>query len=124
MQMQDWRAVLGKNVGRVRERKAMTQEQLAFEAEIDLTYLNGIERGRRNPSLMVMARIADALSVALSTLVDPGKKWPSANGANSRPTLFGAVLRQPAPRCSPEGSYAWAIPLRLLAGHAFKKAVT
>jgi hypothetical protein len=32
-----------------------------FEAEIDLTYVGGIERGERNPSLMVMARIAVAL---------------------------------------------------------------
>jgi transcriptional regulator with XRE-family HTH domain len=32
--------------------------QLAFEADIDLTYMGGIERGRRNPSLLMMARIA------------------------------------------------------------------
>jgi transcriptional regulator with XRE-family HTH domain len=44
-------------------------EQLAFEAEIDLTYMGGIERGRRNPSLLVMARIANALAVPLSKLV-------------------------------------------------------
>jgi transcriptional regulator with XRE-family HTH domain len=48
----------------------MTQEQLAFEAEIDLTYLGGIERGKRNPSLLVMARIADALSVSLTRLLN------------------------------------------------------
>jgi transcriptional regulator with XRE-family HTH domain len=42
---------------------------LAFEAEIDLTYMGGIERGKRNPSLLVMARIADALSVPLTRLL-------------------------------------------------------
>ncbi|WP_370146587.1 helix-turn-helix domain-containing protein [Bradyrhizobium ottawaense] len=47
----------------------MTQEELAFAAEIDLTYVGGIERGQRNPSLMVMARIADALSVPLTRLL-------------------------------------------------------
>lgn len=47
----------------------MTQEQLAFEAEIDLTYMGGIERGKRDPSLLVLARIADALSVPLAKLV-------------------------------------------------------
>jgi DNA-binding XRE family transcriptional regulator len=36
----------------------LTREQLAFEAQIDLTYLGGIERGKRNPSLLVMGRIA------------------------------------------------------------------
>lgn len=50
----------------------MTQEELAFEAQIDLTYVGGIERGRRNPSLLVMARIARALSVPLTKLfVEP-----------------------------------------------------
>jgi transcriptional regulator with XRE-family HTH domain len=67
--MQDWRAVLGKNVRRIRQQKRLTQEQLAFEAEIDLTYVGGIERGKRNPSLLVMARIANALSVPLTRLL-------------------------------------------------------
>jgi transcriptional regulator with XRE-family HTH domain len=66
--MRDWRAILGKNVRKYRQQRRLTQEQLAFEAEIDLTYVGGIERGRRNPSLLVMARIADALAVPLSKL--------------------------------------------------------
>jgi transcriptional regulator with XRE-family HTH domain len=47
----------------------LRQEQLAFEAEIDLSYMGAIERGKRNPSLLVMARIADALSVPLTRLL-------------------------------------------------------
>lgn len=53
---------------RLRQSRRMTQEELAFEAQIDLTYVGGIERGRRNPSLLVMARIARALSVPLTKL--------------------------------------------------------
>ncbi len=68
--MRNWRAILGKNVRRVRQQRAMTQEQLAFDAEIDLTYLGGIERGKRNPSLLVMARIAEALAVPLPKLLN------------------------------------------------------
>ncbi len=45
----DWRAILGKNVRRLRQQKGLTQEELAFEAQIDLTYIGGIERGKRNP---------------------------------------------------------------------------
>lgn len=67
--MQDWRAVLGRNVRKIRQQRRMTQEKLAFEAEIDLTYVGGIERGKRNPSLLVMARIAAALSVPLAKLI-------------------------------------------------------
>lgn len=67
--MQDWRAIVGRNIRRLREARRMTQEQLAFEARIDLTYVGGIERGRRNPSLMVMVRIADALDVPVGDLL-------------------------------------------------------
>lgn len=67
--MRDWRALFGRNVRRARQNWGLTQEQLAFEAEIDLTYVGGIERGKRNPSLLVMARIADALSVSLTKLL-------------------------------------------------------
>jgi transcriptional regulator with XRE-family HTH domain len=67
--MQDWRAVLGRNVRKIRQQRRMTQEKLAFEAEIDLTYMGGIERGKRNPSLLVMARIAEALSVPITKLL-------------------------------------------------------
>jgi len=68
--MRDWRVIFGKNVRRARQQRKLTQEQLAFEAEIDLTYVGGIERGKRNPSLLVMARVADALSVPLNKLLD------------------------------------------------------
>jgi transcriptional regulator with XRE-family HTH domain len=67
--MRDWRAVFGRNVRKYRQQKKLTQEQLAFEAEIDLTYIGAIERGKRNPSLLVMARIADALAVQLPKLL-------------------------------------------------------
>jgi len=67
--MRDWRAILAKNVQKYRRQKKLTQEQLAFAAEIDLTYMGGIERGKRNPSLLVMARIADALAVQLPKLL-------------------------------------------------------
>lgn len=67
--MRDWRAIFGKNIRKYRQQRKLTQEQLAFEAEIDLTYVGGIERGKRNPSLLVMARIADALGVQLPKLL-------------------------------------------------------
>jgi transcriptional regulator with XRE-family HTH domain len=47
----------------------MTQEQLAFDADLDLTYVGGIERGKRNPSLLVLARLAKALGVTPAELI-------------------------------------------------------
>lgn len=67
--MTNWRIIVGDNVRRHRHAKGLTQEQLAFEARLDLTYIGGIERGRRNPSLLAMVRIADALEVTLAELV-------------------------------------------------------
>jgi transcriptional regulator with XRE-family HTH domain len=69
--MRDWKAIVAKNVRKLRQQRKLTQEQLAFAAQIDLTYLGGIERGRRNPSLLVMARIAEALRVPLPKLLTP-----------------------------------------------------
>jgi transcriptional regulator with XRE-family HTH domain len=59
----DWRRVVGANIRRLRQARGLTQEEVAFRAKIDLTYMGGIERGRRNPSLLVMVRIARALAV-------------------------------------------------------------
>lgn len=59
----DWKALVGANIRKIRVRKKLSQEQLAHDSEIDLTYLGGIERGKRNPSLMVLVRIADRLGV-------------------------------------------------------------
>ncbi|MGN6286617.1 MAG: helix-turn-helix domain-containing protein [Afipia sp.] len=67
--MRDWRTIFGENVRKARQQRGLTQEALAFEAKIDLTYVGGIERGKRNPSLLVMARIADALSLPLTKLL-------------------------------------------------------
>ena len=67
--MTDWAKIVGRNVRRLRLQKELTQEQLAFEAELDLTYVGGIERGKRNPSLSVLARIAKALSIHPSKLL-------------------------------------------------------
>lgn len=58
----DWGRIVGANVRRIRVERKLTQEQLAHDAEIDLTYLGGIERGRRNPSVQVLGRIAKALN--------------------------------------------------------------
>jgi len=68
----DWQAIVGANVRRARQAGGLTQEQLALDAQIDLTYAGGIERGRRNPSIKVLARIADALGVEPSDLLKRG----------------------------------------------------
>ena len=66
----DWGKIVGLNVRRLRVERKLTQEQLAHDAEIDLTYLGGIERGRRNPSVSVLGRLAAVLAVHPKRLFD------------------------------------------------------
>ncbi|MFC5582898.1 helix-turn-helix domain-containing protein [Rhodanobacter terrae] len=49
----------------LRERTEVSQEDLAFRAGLDRTYVSGIECGRRNPSLKSMQHLAAELSVSL-----------------------------------------------------------
>lgn len=60
--------LLGKNVRQSREKKELTQEKLAEIAEIDPTYVSGIERGLRNPGIKNVARLAKALGITTAEL--------------------------------------------------------
>jgi len=61
---------LGSNVRRIREAKGLTQERLGEHAELDPTYISGIERGVRNPSLVSIVRVAQALKITVSALCE------------------------------------------------------
>ena len=52
----------------------LSQEELAERAGKDRTYISGIERGRRNPSLAVLQSISDALGVDLDVLFATARK--------------------------------------------------
>lgn len=65
----DWNKIVGANVRRLRIEQKLTQEQLAHDADIDVTYLRGIEAGRRNPSVDVLGRLASRLVTHPSTLL-------------------------------------------------------
>ena len=58
----------GKRLRYLRKAKGLSQEDLAFKAGIHRTYVGGIERGERNPSLKNIAAIAKALGVSLPEL--------------------------------------------------------
>lgn len=55
------RKKFGSTVRARRNELGMSQEDLAAEAELDRTYVSGIERGLRNPTLEIICRIAAAL---------------------------------------------------------------
>ena len=61
---------LGLRLRQLREARGLTQEHLGEKAELDQTYLSGVERGTRNPSLVVLSRVAKALKLTLSELME------------------------------------------------------
>jgi transcriptional regulator with XRE-family HTH domain len=65
----DVRERLGFNLQRLRREKGLSQEELADRAGIHQTYLSGVERGRRNPTVTVLQRIAEALDADIADLV-------------------------------------------------------
>jgi transcriptional regulator with XRE-family HTH domain len=67
---EDLRRHFGDRVRALREAGGRSQEALAHDAGMHRTYLGGIERGRRNPSLLNIARLADALGVPLVELFE------------------------------------------------------
>jgi transcriptional regulator with XRE-family HTH domain len=58
----------GLNVRRRREAIGFSQEALAEKADLDRTYISGIERGTRNPPILSAARVAAALKTSLVQL--------------------------------------------------------
>ncbi len=59
----------GRSVRRYRQSLGLSQEALADKANIHRTYIGGIERGERNPTLTMIQRIASALGVSPDKLL-------------------------------------------------------
>ena len=61
---------LGKKIRELRVEQGYSQERLGEITGLDRTYISGVERGVRNPSLRSIERLAKALKVKVSELVD------------------------------------------------------
>jgi transcriptional regulator with XRE-family HTH domain len=61
---------VGLNVRKYREELELSQEGLAFESGLHRTYVSGVERGVRNPTVVVLEKIAKALKVPTARLLD------------------------------------------------------
>lgn len=66
----DIRKRLGRNVRRLRDEKGWSQEEFADKADLHRTYISDIERGARNPTILVVEKIAIALGVRAASLLD------------------------------------------------------
>lgn len=60
---------VGQNIRNIRKQKGYSQEQLAEKSNICSKYISSIEQGARNPSLIVLCRIANALQKDVSEIL-------------------------------------------------------
>lgn len=72
----DVRRQLGLNMQNLRREKDWSQEDLAFESGIHRTYISGLERGVRNPTVTIVAKLTAALGVSFGALLDPPARKP------------------------------------------------
>lgn len=69
----DVRRRLGLNLKRYREEQGFSQEAFAEQCGLHRTYISGIERGVRNPTVIILDKIAGALKVPAGALLDDVK---------------------------------------------------
>lgn len=67
--MADIRKLLGDKIKKIRQKRKMSQEELAFESGLHRTYISDIERGTRNVSIRNIEKIAKALNVSLKEIM-------------------------------------------------------
>jgi len=67
----DMRRLVGRNFARLRRAQGLTQEQVAERSGFSQQYISGLERGRRNPTVVSLFEIAQALEVDYLELL----KW-------------------------------------------------
>lgn len=66
----DVRRRVGLNLRRFRDEKGISQERLAFDCRLHRTYIIDVERGVRNPTVVVLEKIAKALKIRSGQLLD------------------------------------------------------
>ena len=69
--------ILGERIREMRKVKNLTQEDLAYESDIDRSYIGGVERGERNLSFDKLCQIAQALGCDVASLTKGLPKEPA-----------------------------------------------
>lgn len=67
----DIRRLVGLNLARLRREKGLTQEGFSDKSGITQGYISDLENGRRNPTVLTLHHIAEALGVHASELLKP-----------------------------------------------------
>ena len=62
----DIKLAIGQRIKELRKKLELSQESLAYKAEVDRTYVTDVENGRRNVSVEILERIIKALDVSIA----------------------------------------------------------
>lgn len=76
----DMRKLVGRNFARFRREKGLTQEQVEERSGFSQQYLSDLERGRRNPTIVTLFELAQALGVSHVELVMPDSDQKQKKG--------------------------------------------
>ena len=76
--------MVGRNFGRFRKAKGFTQERFAEASGFTQQYISGLERGRRNPTIVTLFELASALGVSHVDLVIPDDEPRSERTKSSK----------------------------------------
>ena len=96
--MDAYKATFGQHIRYLRRLRSLTQEEVAHRAGVHVTYLSGIERGVRNPSLKNIRAIAEALGVPMWELFAPepvASEPPSPESVVFEPLSPEPVVSEP-----------------------------
>ncbi len=100
------RALVAWNLRRIRVRRGLSQERLAFDAGVDRSYVGGLERQEENPTVDVLDRLAKTLAVHVSEFFgEPakGSSPPERLKRGRRPSRQSRGYRSTTSRESPRG---------------------
>ena len=64
---------IGLRIKEIRNEKGVSQETLAHLADLDRTYINSVENGKRNVSIINIEKIANALEISLTDFFNDAK---------------------------------------------------
>ena len=66
----DIKEKIGQRIKILRKHLGISQEALAYQAEVDRTYVTDVENGRRNVSVEILDRLVKALNISFSEFFD------------------------------------------------------
>lgn len=92
----DMRRLVGRNIRRIRLEKGLTQEAFAELSGFAQQYLSGLEQGRRNPTIVTLFELAQALETSHAELVAVDSEFENELRARGKSSPVPQKVRAPA----------------------------